>query len=356
MTTSSISTPATTTSDAVIGGVDTHADAHVAAALSSTGGVLGTRSFPTTVTGYRQLLAWLQSFGELDRVGVEGTGSYGAALARHLAEQGVMVVEVGRPNRQLRRRQGKTDVVDAIAAARAVLSGEANATPKTHDGPVECLRALRVVTRSATKARTQALNQINQLLVTAPEDLRERLRGLPRRDLLATCSAFRVRDDDDSLPGVTRLALRELAQRVAHLDDQLARAKKRLTRITTAAAPELVTIKGVGPDVASTLLLTAGDNPHRLHSERSFAALCGASPIPASSGKITRHRLNRGGDRQANAALWRIAMVRLAVDPTTKAYLDRRVSEGKTKVETIRCLERHIAREIYNALPAPAPV
>jgi len=342
-------------SDAVTGGVDTHADAHVAAALTSTGGVLSTRSFPTTVPGYRQLLAWLNSFGELDRVGVEGTGSYGAALARHLTEQGVTVVEVGRPNRQLRRRQGKTDVVDAIAAARAVLSGEAAGAPKTHDGPVECLRALRVVTRSATKARTQALNQINQLLVTAPEDLRERLRGKPRRDLVATCSAFRIGEDDDSLQGVTRLALRELAQRVAYLDGQLARAKKRLARITTAAAPELLAISGVGPDVASTLLLTAGDNPHRLHSERSFAALCGASPVPASSGKITRHRLNRGGDRQANAALWRTAMVRLATDPKTRAYLEKRAAEGKTKVETIRCLKRYIAREIYHALPTAAP-
>jgi len=164
----------------ITGGVDTHADAHVAAALSSTGGVLGTQSFPTTIAGYRRLLAWLRTLGDLDRVGIEGTGSYGAALARHLTEHGISVIEVGRPNRQLRRRQGKTDVIDAIAAARAVLSGEARATPKTHDGAVECLRALRVVTRSATKARTQALNQINQLLVTAPEDLRERLRGLPR--------------------------------------------------------------------------------------------------------------------------------------------------------------------------------
>jgi len=338
----------------ITGGVDTHADAHVAAALSSTGGVLGTQSFPTTIAGYRRLLAWLRTLGDLDRVGIEGTGSYGAALARHLTEQGISVIEVGRPNRQLRRRQGKTDVIDAIAAARAVLSGEARATPKTHDGAVECLRALRVVTRSATKARTQALNQINQLLVTAPEDLRDRLRGLPRRELLATCAAFRVREDDDSLPGVTRLALRELAQRVDQLDDQLARAKTRLSRITAAAAPRLLAITGVGPDVASTLLLTAGDNPDRLHSERSFAALCGSSPIPASSGKTNRHRLNRGGDRQANAALWRVAMVRLAVDPTTKAYLARRVAEGKTKVEAIRCLKRYIAREVYNALPAPA--
>jgi len=344
----------TATDYVVTGGVDTHADLHVAAALDRIGGVLDTQSFPTTATGYGNLLAWLSSFGELGRVGVEGTGSYGAALARHLTEQGVSVIEVGRPNRQVRRRHGKTDVVDAIAAARAVLSGEASATPKSHDGPVECLRTLKVVARSATKARTQALNQISQLLVTAPDGLRDKLRGLPRRELLATCAAFRVRDDDDTLAGVVRLALRELAQRVAHLDGQLARTKVRLTRITTAVAPELVAIRGVGPDVASTLLLTAGDNPHRLHSERSFAALCGASPIPASSGKTTRHRLNRGGDRQANTALWRIAMVRLAVDPATKAYLAKRVADGKTKTEAVRCIKRYIAREIFTALPQTA--
>jgi len=174
----------------VTGGVDTHADLPVAAALDDLGRVLGTASFPTTAAGYRRLHDWLAGFGLLGRVGVEGTGSYGAALGRHLAAAGVEVLEVGRPNRQVRRRHGKTDTVDAIAAARAVLSGEATGSPKTADGPVEALRTLKVVQRSATKARTQALNQISQLLVTAPEDIRARLRELPRRELLAVCAGF----------------------------------------------------------------------------------------------------------------------------------------------------------------------
>jgi transposase len=339
----------------VTGGVDTHSDIHVAAAVDHLGGVLGTAQFRTTPAGYRKLLAWLASFGPLHKVGVEGTGSYGAALARHLAEHEVDVIEVARPNRQVRRRYGKTDVVDAIAAARAVLSGEATATPKTHDGPVEALRALKVVQRSGNKARTQAMNQLRALVATAPAELRERLRHLNGRQLVATCATFRARDDDDSLPAIVRLSMRELAQRIQHLDSQLDKVVRRLHRITTTAAPELVAIQGVGPDVASTLLLTAGDNPHRIYRERSFAALCGTSPIPANSGKTqNRHRLNRGGDRQANAALWRIALVRLSHDQRTRDYMARRMSEGKTKAEALRCLKRYIAREIFNALPQQA--
>jgi transposase len=342
--------------DAVVtGGVDTHQDQHVAAALDQLGQVLGTQSFPTTVAGYRQLLSWLTSFGRVDKIGVEGTGSYGTGLSRHLLEQEVEVLEVARPNRQVRRRFGKTDVVDAIAAARAVQSGEATAVPKSHDGPVEALRMLKAVQRSANKARTQALNQIHQLLVTAPEDLRSRLAGLKRNELLEVCAAFRVRSDDDSLAAMTRLSLRALAQRVLHLQEQLEDVNARLRRITETVAPELVAIKGVGPEIAATLLVTAGDNPQRLSDERAFAALCGSNPIPASSGKITRHRLNRGGDRAANSALWRIVIVRMSYDPRTKAYVARRTAEGKTKPEIIRCLKRYLAREIYAALPQTSP-
>jgi transposase len=344
-----------TANDVVVtGGVDTHQDLHVAAALDQLGRVLGTESFATTIAGYRQLLSWLRRHGQLDKVGVEGTGSYGAALARQLAAAGVEVLEVARPNRQVRRRFGKTDVVDAIAAARAVQSGEATGKPKSHDGPVEALRTLKAVQRSANKARTQALNQIHQLLVTAPEDLRARLRPLRRKDLLATCAGFRIKPDDDSLQAMTRLALRELAQRVLHLDAQLAEITKRLHRITLDVAPELTAIHGVGPEVASTLLMTAGDNPHRMRSESAFAALCGSNPIPASSGKTNRHRLNRSGDRLANAALWRIVVVRLSCDPRTRDYLAKRQAEGKTKTEAIRCLKRYVAREVFNAMPSTA--
>ena len=341
----------------VTGGVDTHRDEHVAAALDPVGGLLGTASFPTTAAGYSDLLAWLRSHGEICSVGVEGTGSYGAGLARHLTCNGVLVLEVSRPNRQVRRRYGKTDVVDAIAAGRAVLSGEATGTPKTHDGPVEALRALKAIHRSANKARTQAINQLRAILVTAPEDLRARLRDLPRGELLTTCAAFRISTADDSLAGITRLTLRELAVRVAFLDDQIKSTVVRLKRITEQLAPDLVALRGVGPDTASTLLLTAGDNPERLRNERTFASLTGSCPVPATSGLIKkRHRLNRGGDRAANAALWRIAMVRMSSDQITRDYIAKRQAEGKTKIEAMRCLKRYIAREVFNALPREALV
>ncbi len=338
----------------VTGGVDTHLDVHVAAAVDHLGGVLATESFPTNAAGYRRLLTWLRAFGPLHKVGVEGTGSYGSALARYLTEQDVTVLEVGRPNRQVRRRHGKTDVIDAIAAARAVLSGEASATPKSHDGPVECLRVLKVVQRSANKNRTQSLNQLRNLIATAPDGLRSKLRALKTAELISTCASFRIGSDDDSLLAITRLALRELAQRIELLQAQLERVVVRLARITKATAPELIAAHGVGPDTASTLLVSAGANPHRLSNESAWAALLGSNPIPASSGKTNRHRLNLGGDRQANAALWRIAFVRMRSDPNTRAYIDKKIKECKSKPEAIRCLKRYIARELYAKLPREA--
>ncbi|MGH8882475.1 MAG: IS110 family transposase, partial [Stackebrandtia sp.] len=256
---------------AVIGGVDTHADVHVAAACDALGTVLGSRSFPTTGRGYRQLLAWLRGFGSLEKVGVEGTGSYGVGLTRFLLAAGVEVIEVLRPNRQTRRRHGKTDVVDAVAAARAVLTGDAAGKPKAHDGAVESLRLLKMVHRSAHKARTQALLQIRDLITTAPDELRDQLRGMRRRELLATCCAFRPADRDD-LTSITKLNLRALARRIAELDAELDELDLRRRRITTALAPALIAAHGIGPDTASGLLLAAGDNPDRLRSERSWSA------------------------------------------------------------------------------------
>ena len=338
---------------AVIGGVDTHADIHVAAACDPLGAVLGTDSFPTTPVGYRRLLAFLVSFGPVESVGVEGTGSYGSGLARHLAEAGVTVIEVNRPNRQVRRRHGKSDTVDAIAAARAVISGQATTEPKAHDGAVEALRALQIVHRSAMKSRTQALNQLHALIVTAPEPIRAQLRGLRRPQLLATCQAYRPGAGDD-LVSVTKYALRRLAIRVLELSAESAEVSKRRRRLLAQHAPELMAIIGVGPDTATALMLVAGDNPDRLSSPAAFAALLGASPIEASSGKTVRMRLNRGGDRQGNSALWHIVISRMASQPATQAYVERRTHEGLTKPEIIRCLKRYVAREVFNALPREA--
>lgn len=297
--------------------------------------------------GYRQLLCWLRSFGTLQKVGVEGTGSYGVGLTRALHAAGVEVIEVLRPNRQTRRRYGKTDVVDAVATARAVLSGEAAGRPKSHDGEVEALRLLKMVHRSAHKARTQALLQIRDLITTAPDELRDQLRGMRCRELLATCVAFRPVGRDD-LASITRLTLRALARRIAELDAEL---DTRRRRITTAIAPALCAAHGIGPDTATGLLLAAGDNPNRLRSERSWSALLATNPIEASSGKVKRHRLNRGGDRQGNSAVWRIVIVRMNSDPQTKAYVQRRTKEGLSKTEIVRCLKRYVARETYALLP-----
>ena len=335
---------------AVIGGVDTHADIHVAAACDRLGKVLGTKSFVTTPAGYRDLLSFLAGFGQLQAVGVEGTGSYGSGLARHLAQGQVRVFEVSRPNRQVRRAHGKSDVIDAIAAARAVISDQATVIPKSHDGTVEGLRALQIVHRSAHKARTQTLNQLHALIVTAPDPIRGQLRGLGRAQMLTTCQSYRPGDRDD-LACVVKLALRELATRVADLDDQIKRVETRRGRLIRAHAPQLLAIFGVGPDTAATLLVSAGDNPDRLNSEASFAALLGASPIRASSGKTKRKRLNRGGDRQGNSALWHIVITRMATQPATKAYVERRTTEGLSTSEIIRCLKRYVAREVFNALP-----
>lgn len=343
-------TTLTSAAAAVIGGVDTHADVHVAAACDQLGAVLGSRSFPTTARGYRQLLVWLRSFGPLEKVGVEGTGSYGVGLTRFLLAAGVEVVEVLRPNRQTRRRHGKTDVVDAVAAARAALTGEASGRPKSHDGAVEALRLLKLVHRSAHKSRTQALLQIRDLITTAPDQLREQLRGMRRGELLGVCAAFRPAERDD-LNAITKLSLRALARRVAELDTELAEIDTRRRRITTELAPALVAAHGIGPDTATGLLLAAGDNPGRLRTERSWASLLAAHPIQASSGKVVRHRLNRGGDRQGNSALWRIVIVRMHSHPPTRAYVERRTKEGLSKREIVRCLKRYIARETYALLP-----
>src|SRR6266487_6242672 len=338
---------------AVTGGVDTHAEVNVAAVVDAIGRVLGTEEFPTTAGGDQAVLAWMRRHGRLVKVGVEGTGSYGAGLARYLAAQGVEVVEVMRPNRQARRQRGKSDAADAVAAAVAALSGEASGMPKSRDGAVESIRALRVARAGAVKARTQAGNQLRDLILTAPEQVRRRLAGLPCQRQVDVAARFRPRDLAGPAEGA-QAAMASVARRHQQLAAEIARLDAALEELLTRAAPpEFLAKQGVATQVAATLLTTAGDNPGRVRKEASFAALCGASPAGASSGKQLRHRLNRGGDRQANSALWTIAMTRLAHDPRTKAYLARRTTEGKTKKEIIRCLKRYIAREACKALCRP---
>jgi transposase len=335
--------------DRVIVGVDTHADVHVAVALDPVGRVLGHSEIVTTPRGYGQLLGWAHGYAAEVTFGVEGTGSYGAGLARYLADAGCSVIEVSRPNRQIRRQRGKSDPIDAEAAARSVLSGEASCVPKADQAQVGMIGTLRIARRSAQKMRTQALNQMRAVVVTAPDDLRQRLRGLPAARLAAISAALRP-GAVTTPAAAAKMTLRCLATRYQALTSELLVLDTELARLTLDVAPALSALKGVGPDVAGALLVAAGDNPERLRSEAAFASLCGVSPVKASSGKTNRHRLNRGGNRIANNALWRITMVRLTSDHRTQQYVARRTTEGMSKREIIRCLKRYIVREVYRTL------
>jgi len=337
----------------VTGGVDTHKDTHTAAALDAAGRILGSAQFDATAKGYRELVTWLRGFGQVALVGVEGTGAYGAGLARHLHEQHIPVVEIDRPDRKTRRWQGKSDPVDAEAAARAALAGRRCGVPKQRDGQVEALRLLRIARRSAVEQRSKVQRQIKTMIVTAPEQLRAVLRGLTDNKLIATCAAWRPDGARTGEPTVaTKLAIRSLARRHQGLTKEITQLEALIDPLVATLAPDLLALNGVGPDVAGQLLVTAGDNPGRLRCEAAFAMLCGAAPLPASSGRTHRHRLNRGGDRAANSALYRIVICRLRWDQRTQDYMARRTAEGLSKKEIIRCLKRYVAREIYQVLTA----
>jgi transposase len=336
----------------VIGGVDAHADSHHAAALDDRRALLATKSFNVSAAGYRDLLAWLRSFGAIDRIGVESTGSFAAGLTRHLVAQGVQVLEVNQPHAHTRRRRGKTDAIDAELAARHALSLATAVTPKQTTGIVEAIRQLRIARDSAVKSRSAAMLQLGDLILTAPSELREQL-ATPKTLNGKAGLCRRLRPDASRLSdpvNAAKLALRSLARRIAVLDDEIAELDTQLTPLVATAAPRTTALLGISTGHASQLLLTAGQNIDRLRSEGAFAALCGASPIPVASGKHGRYRLNPGGDRQANRALHMIAVCRLRYCPATRAYAARRTIEGKTKKDIMRCLKRYIARETYAAL------
>jgi transposase len=335
----------------VFGGVDTHKDLHVAAVVDGQDHLLATQCFATTRQGYRQMLSWMQLFGQLQRVGIESTGSYGAGLLRFMQAAGVDVLEVTTPDRHDRRRRGKNDDLDAQNAAHAAFAGQRTVTPKSRDGMIEALRVLKVCRKTAVAARRVALQMIHNTIVTAPDDVREILRKLTRMQLVRTLAAWRPDlSDFRSLVSAYRISLKSLARRYLELHDEIADLDTMIGAIVETLAPTLLARNSIGHECAAQLLLTAGANVERLRSEASFAALCGVSPVPASSGKVTRHRLNRGGDRAANSALHIIVIGRLRTDPRTKAYVQRRIAEGHSKLEAIRCLKRYIAREVFNLI------
>jgi transposase len=335
----------TSPTGSVTGGVDAHTDTHDAAALDERGRLLGVRTFQSTPDGNRALLAWLEAFGPVAVIGVESTGSYAAGLVRYLRSRQVGVVEVNRPHAHARRRRGKSDPIDAEMAARQALAGHATVIPKRTDGTVEAIRQLRLARESAIKARTAAFNQLTELVVTAPDELRQHLRQRKTSRGRTTLCA-RLRPDLDRLHEPTqaaKLALRSLARRIGELDREIAALDEHLKPLVASAAPRTTQLLAIS---------TAGENIDRLRNDGAFAALCGASPIPVSSGRRDRHRLNHGGDRDANRTLHMIAVCRLRFCERTRAYAERRTAEGKTKPDIIRCLKRYIAREVFHALGA----
>ena len=339
----------TTQSDAhtVIVGVDTHKHVHVAVAIDTRGRRLDDRACAADAGGYQQLITWAERHGGIAAFGIEGTGSYGAGLARAVRRAGHQVFEVNRGDRRTRRTAGKSDTVDAETAARSVLAGQATTIPKTADGAVEMMRHLKVARRTAVKARTAAMITLKQIVVNAPPALREILHPLADQALLTRCRGLRGRTIDTPTASAKH-TLRSLARRWFALTTEIVDHDHHLGRLTIDHAPTLRDGFGIGADTAAELLIVFGDNPTRIRSEAAFAKLCGACPIPASSGMTTgRHRLYRGGHRQANAALHRAVIVRMRYHQPTLAYVDRRTAEGRTKRDIIRCLKRFLAREIF---------
>lgn len=352
--TSPVTGPGTGTS--VVVGVDTHRDTHTAAALDTTGQLLGHQEFSTDAAGHTALLAWACSYGSVGTAGVEGTGTYGAALSTFLAQHGLEVLEIDRPDRRARRRSGKSDPLDAEAAARTVLTRTRTVIPKDRRGHVEALRNLRVARRSAVEQRADCTRRIKTLIITAPADLRTQLRDIDGQRLIRACAALRPDTTRIAEPAqATKTALRSLARTHQALSGEIDDLDDLIGPLVEEINPALTRLNGIGADTAAQMLITAGQNTDRIRSEAAFAMLCGAAPIPASSGQTRRYRLNRGGDRQANAALYRVVLSRLRWDPTTQAYAQRRTAQGLSKKDIIRCLKRYVAREIYNALKTGAP-
>jgi transposase len=334
----------------IIIGIDTHKEAHAAVAINGLGARLGAMTLLASSRGYHEMESWAQSLGPVRAFGIEGTGSYGAGLARFLQERGHNVIEVNRPNRQIRHQHGKNDPLDAENAARAVLSGQARAAPKSGTSSVEMIRHLKVARDTAVKSRTQAMVTLKTIIVNAPAALRESLDGLTGKMTLIRHLAALRPGAMTSPTASAKATLRALARRWLMLDAEIKSHDANLDALTTACAPTLKEAHGMSTGTAAEMLILVGDNPERIRSEAAFAKLCGACPIPASSGKTSRHRLNRGGHRQANAALYRVVIIRMRSHPPTLDYVRRRTAEGKGKMETIRCLKRFVAREIFGYL------
>ena len=327
-------------------GVDTHKERHCAAALDELGQVLGEFAFAATAAGYGDLRRWAESRGNPDELvfGIEGAGSWGAGLCQHLQHAGHVVVEVERP-RRAERRAGKSDRIDALAAAKQVLVGEKVSTPRRR-GVLSAVRALNA-RRSTIAERTRLLNQLQALNVTAPVALRERIGDGTGKQLERRLLSMRSRAGGDIEERAVFGVMRDLAARSRALAADAKRYEHDLAELVRSLDDTLLDEPGIGPISAAKLLAC---DPTRFRHEAAFARCNGTAPLPASSGKTVRHRLNRGGDRQVNNAIHTIAIIRSKHHPETRAYLDRRISEGKTKREALRALKRHISRDLFKRL------
>lgn len=334
----------------IIIGVDTHKSNHIAVALNAHGARLGTLTIPTTRQGYNELEAWATGFGSVKAFGIEGTGSYGAGLSRDLLSKGYTVLDVMRPNRQLRHLQGKSDSIDAESAARSVLSGQATALAKAQTGSSEMIRHIKIARDSAVKAKSQAMITLKTLIINAPTELRDALDQIKGRIGLIRHAAALRPGDITSPTASAKASMRAIARRWLTLHEEIHSHEQALDRLVRDRAPGLMESHGIATMTVAEMLILVGDNPQRIRSEAALAKLCGVCPIPASSGKTNRMRLNRGGNRQANAAVYRVAIVRMRDHEPTKIYAARRTAEGKTRREIVRCIKRYIVREIYRHL------
>lgn len=332
----------------VVIGVDTHKHIHVAAVMDSVGGILATLTIATDTAGFKQLLEWATGYGKIVAFGIEGTGSYGAGLTSFLRRHNHKVVEVARPDRRLRRLNGKSDTLDAENAARAVLAGFATAVPKTADGAVEMIRQLKVAHDTAVKGRTGAMVTLKAMLVHATEDLRRETARKTQKMIARHCAALRPRGLNTP-EDANRHALRSIAKRWIALNDEITELEAQIEQLVVRRAPHLLDEFGIGIDTAAEILIVAGDNPERITSEAAFAKLAGISPVPTGSGMTSgKHRINHGGHRQLNAAIYRTVIVRMRLHEPTIAYVARRTAEGKSKRDIIRCLKRYVIRGVYH--------
>jgi len=335
----------------VVVGVDTHQLTHHVAVIDTAGNRIEDREFPANTAGCRELVGYVTALGRVRAYGVESTGSYGAGLTRYLLSVGAEVYEVTRPERSTRVKAGKSDPIDAYSAAEQVRAGRALGRPKIKTGIVEALRTVKIPRDSAVKERARVYSQIRDLVTTAPAPIHDALIGRTARQRVTIAAAYRpdlARLDEPAQ--AIKHALRALARRVQALDSEIAEADKLITALTKQAVPTLLAMTQVGPQTAARLVITAGQNIERMRSEAAFAKLTGVAPLPASSGKTSRHRLNRGGDRQANSALYMVIVGRMRNHPETLIYAQRRRAQGLSNPEIIRCLKRHLARSIYRAL------